>query len=177
MIDQYALRQVMAQVSSLAMLPLYAAFRQAEGWSRLMVRPPSFRCAQTRWLNIISVIEAAREVIDEETPKIGDDVKVSYLFDDSKDVRSLLGDLGNNVGAAVIIVMVVVLAVLGIRNVTCGSGNPRLFLLGFTVLNSIGVTMNIIVLFSLILVAGMLVDGVIVPAEYADRQIAMVRAP
>ena len=73
--------------------------------------------------NIISVIEAAREVIDEETPKIGDDVKVSYLFDDSKDVRSLLSDLGNNVGAAVIIVMVVVLAVLG-------TGNPRLFLHG-----------------------------------------------
>ena len=32
--------------------------------------------------------------------------------------------------------------------------------------------MNIVVLFSLILVAGMLVDGVIVTTEYADRQIA-----
>jgi multidrug efflux pump len=124
--------------------------------------------------NIINVIEAAREVIDEEAPKIGDDVKVSYLFDDSKDVRNLLSDLGNNVGAAVIIVMVVVLAVLGIRNASLvGLAIPGSFLMGITVLNSIGVTMNIIVLFSLILVAGMLVDGVIVTTEYADRRIAM----
>ena len=61
--------------------------------------------------NIIKVVESARTVIDTEARKIGEGVKVSYLFDDSKDVRNLLSDLGN-VAAAVIIVMVVVLAVL-----------------------------------------------------------------
>ena len=151
------------------------AFRQAEGWSRVNGEAAIVLDVRKRvGSNIISVIEAAREVIDEETPKIGDDVKVSYLFDDSKDVRSLLSDLGNNVGAAVIIVMVVVLAVLGIRNASLvGLAIPGSFFMGITVLNSIGVTMNIIVLFSLILVAGMLVDGVIVTTEYADRRIAM----
>ena len=150
------------------------AFRQAEGWSRVNGETAIVLDVRKRvGSNIISVIEAAREVIDEETPKIGDDVKVSYLFDDSKDVRSLLSDLGNNVGAAVIIVMVVVLAVLGIRNASLvGLAIPGSFFMGITVLNSIGVTMNIIVLFSLILVAGMLVDGVIVTTEYADRRIA-----
>ncbi len=151
------------------------AFQQAEGWSRVNGEAAIVLDVRKRvGSNIISVIEAAREVIDEETPKIGDDVKVSYLFDDSKDVRSLLSDLGNNVGAAVIIVMVVVLAVLGTRNASLvGLAIPGSFLMGITVLNSIGVTMNIIVLFSLILVAGMLVDGVIVTTEYADRRIAM----
>ena len=151
------------------------AFRQAEGWSRVNGEAAIVLDVRKRvGSNIISVIEAAREVLDEETLKIGDDVKVSYLFDDSKDVRSLLSDLGNNVGAAVIIVMVVVLAVLGIRNASLvGLAIPGSFFMGITVLNSIGVTMNIIVLFSLILVAGMLVDGVIVTTEYADRRIAM----
>jgi multidrug efflux pump len=151
------------------------AFRQAEGWSRVNGEAAIVLDVRKRvGSNIINVIEAAREVIDEEAPKIGDDVKVSYLFDDSKDVRNLLSDLGNNVGAAVIIVMVVVLAVLGIRNASLvGLAIPGSFLMGITVLNSIGVTMNIIVLFSLILVAGMLVDGVIVTTEYADRRIAM----
>ncbi len=151
------------------------AFRQAEGWSRVNGEAAIVLDVRKRvGSNIISVIEAAREVIDEETPKIGEDVKVSYLFDDSKEVRNLLSDLGNNVGAAVIIVMVVVLAVLGIRNASLvGLAIPGSFLMGVTVLNSIGVTMNIIVLFSLILVAGMLVDGVIVTTEYADRRIAM----
>jgi len=151
------------------------AFRQAEGWSRVNGQSAVVLDVRKRvGANIISVIESARAVIDEEAPKIGDDVKVSYLFDDSKDVRNLLSDLGNNVGAAVIIVMVVVLAVLGVRNAALvGLAIPGSFFMGITVLNMIGVTMNIIVLFSLILVAGMLVDGVIVTTEYADRRIAM----
>ena len=151
------------------------AFRQAEGWSRVNGEAAIVLDIRKRvGSNIISVIDAARKVIDEEAPKIGEDVKVSYLFDDSKDVRNLLSDLGNNVGAAVIIVMVVVLAVLGIRNASLvGLAIPGSFFMGIIVLNSIGVTMNIIVLFSLILVAGMLVDGVIVTTEYADRRVAM----
>ena len=117
----------------------------------------------------------ARTVIDEEAPKIGEGVKVTYLFDDSKDVRNLLSDLGNNVAAAVLIVMVVVLAVLGIRNATLvGLAIPgSLSSSASAFFNLMGVTMNIVVLFSLILVAGMLVDGVIVTTEYADRRIAM----
>ena len=122
---------------------------------------------------MIEVVEAARTVIDSDAPKISPDVKVTYLFDDSQEVRRLLSDLGNNVGAAVIIVMIVVLAMLGLRNASLvGLAIPGSFLVGITALNAVGVTMNIVVLFSLILVAGMLVDGVIVTTEYADRQIA-----
>ncbi|MDC1407400.1 efflux RND transporter permease subunit, partial [Candidatus Puniceispirillum sp.] len=128
--------------------------------------------------NVIEVVEAARIIIDAAAPQISPEVKVSYLFDDSKQVRNLLRDLGNNVGAAVIIVMVVVLATLGLRNATLvGLAIPGSFFVGITALNALGITMNIVVLFSLILVAGMLVDGVIVTTEYADRQIAMGEKP
>ena len=151
------------------------SFRQAEGWSRVNGEPAVVLDVSKRvGSNIIEVVEAARTVIDEEAPKIGEGVKVTYLFDDSKDVRNLLSDLGNNVAAAVLIVMVVVLGVLGIRNATLvGLAIPGSFFIGISVLNLMGVTMNIVVLFSLILVAGMLVDGVIVTTEYADRRIAM----
>ena len=151
------------------------AFEQAEGWSRVNGEAAIVLDVRKRvGANVINVVEAARTVIDAAAPMIGKDVKVSYLFDDSKDVRNLLSDLGNNVGAAVIIVMVVVLATLGVRNATLvGLAIPGSFLIGITVLNSLGITMNIVVLFSLILVAGMLVDGVIVTTEFADRRIAM----
>merc|ERR1712023_436148 len=90
------------------------SFRQAEGWSRVNGEPAVVLDVSKRvGSNIIEVVEAARTVIDEEAPKIGEGVKVTYLFDDSKDVRNLLSDLGNNVAAAVLIVMVVVLGVLG----------------------------------------------------------------
>ena len=149
-------------------------FRQAEGWSRVNGEPAIVLDVRKRvGSNVIEVVEAARTVIDSDAPKISPDVKVTYLFDDSQEVRRLLSDLGNNVGAAVIIVMIVVLAMLGLRNASLvGLAIPGSFLVGITALNAVGVTMNIVVLFSLILVAGMLVDGVIVTTEYADRQIA-----
>ena len=125
-------------------------------------------------VNIIDVVSAAREVIDAAAPRISPDAKVTYLFDESTQVRNLLNDLGNNVGAAVIIVMIVILATLGLRNATLvGLAIPGSFFVGIIFLNALGITMNIVVLFSLILVAGMLVDGVIVTTEHADRRIAM----
>ena len=70
--------------------------------------------------------------------------------------------------------MIGILATLGLRNATLvGLAIPGSFFVGIIFLNAMGITMNIVVLFSLILVAGMLVDGVIVTTEYADRRIAM----
>jgi len=150
-------------------------FQQAEGWSRVNGERAIVLDIKKRvGSNIIDVVTAARAVIDAAAPQIGAGVKVTYLFDESKQVRNLLSDLGNNVGAAVIIVMIVILATLGLRNATLvGLAIPGSFFVGIIFLNAVGITMNIVVLFSLILVAGMLVDGVIVTTEYADRQIAM----
>ncbi|MDG2404070.1 MAG: efflux RND transporter permease subunit, partial [Paracoccaceae bacterium] len=123
--------------------------------------------------NLIEVAEVTREIIDEEVALMSGDVKVNYLLDKSKNVRSTLSDLGNNVTAAVLIVMIVVVASLGLRNAALVAlAIPGSFLIGIAFLYNMGITLNIVVLFSLILVAGMLVDGVIVTIEYADRRIA-----
>ena len=123
--------------------------------------------------NLIEVAEATREIIDAEVAIMSGDVQVNYLLDKSKNVRSTLGDLGNNVTAAVLIVMIVVVASLGLRNAALVAlAIPGSFLIGIALLYNMGITLNIVVLFSLILVAGMLVDGVIVTIEYADRRIA-----
>ena len=150
------------------------AFDDANGWSRVNGQSSIVLDVKKRvGANVLEVVEAARKIIDEEAPLIPGDVKVSYLYDDSKTVNTLLSDLGNNVSAAVVIVMVVIVASLGLRNATLvGLAIPGSFLIGITILSYIGVTMNLVVLFSLILVAGMLVDGVIVTIEYADRRLA-----
>jgi multidrug efflux pump len=123
--------------------------------------------------NLIEVAENTRRIIDEEVALMSEDVKVNYLLDKSKNVRSTLSDLGNNVTAAVLIVMIVVVASLGLRNAALVAlAIPGSFLIGISLLHNMGITLNIVVLFSLILVAGMLVDGVIVTIEYADRRIA-----
>ena len=150
------------------------SFKDANSWSRVNGQSSVVLDVKKRvGANILEVVGAARAIINEGAKTIPGDVNVSYLYDDSKTVRTLLGDLTNNVTAAVIIVMVVVVASLGLRNATLvGLAIPGSFLMGITILANLGVTMNIIVLFSLILVAGMLVDGVIVTTEYADRRIS-----
>ncbi len=150
------------------------AFKEPDSWSRVNGEKSIVLDVKKRvGANIIEVIEASRMVIDTGVSMMPDGVKATYLYDDSETVKNLLGDLGNNVLAAILIVMVVIVATLGLRNgILVGLAIPGSFLLGIAVIFNLGVTMNIIVLFSLILVAGMLVDGVIVTVEYADRKVS-----
>ena len=75
--------------------------------------------------------------------------------------------------SAIIMVMVVVVAALGLRSgILVGIAIPGSFLAGILVLYAMGLTLNIVVLFSLILVVGMLVDGAIVVTELADRKLS-----
>ena len=83
----------------------------------------------------------------------------------------MLTDLQNNVISAVLLVMIVVVSTLGLRTaVLVGIAIPGSFLTGILVLSALGFTINIVVLFALILAVGMLVDGAIVVTEYADRK-------
>ena len=85
----------------------------------------------------------------------------------------MLKDLQNNVISAVLLVMIVVVAALGWRSAgLVGVAIPGSFLTGILVLAALGLTINIVVLFSLILAVGMLVDGAIVVTELADRKMA-----
>ena len=122
--------------------------------------------------NIIETVAAVRAVIDEAQKEWPDTITIDYMQDESEQVKDMLGDLESNVIAAVILVMIVIVWALGVRSsIIVGLAIPGSFLTGVAALWVMGYTMNIIVLFSLILVVGMLVDGAIVTAELADRQL------
>ena len=95
---------------------------------------------------------------------------VSYTGDQSVDVNMMLGDLQNNVSSAVILVAIIIVAILGLRTaLLVGVSIPGSFLTGILIISLFGYTLNMVVLFSLIMAVGMLVDGAIVVTEYADR--------
>ncbi|MBA1147517.1 efflux RND transporter permease subunit [Ectothiorhodospiraceae bacterium WFHF3C12] len=122
--------------------------------------------------NIIETIEGVREVVDAERALWPEALEVSYMQDKSEDIRSMLRDLQNNVLTAVVLVMVVIIAALGWRPaLLVGMAIPGSFLAGILVIHMLGYTMNIVVLFSLILVVGMLVDAAIVVVELAERKL------
>ena len=123
--------------------------------------------------NVINTIEDVRRVTQEKAGEWPDAVKVSFIQDQSVKIRNMLTDLQNNILTAIILVMIVVIGALGIRSSgLVGLAIPGSFLTGILVISTLGLTMNIVVLFSLILAVGMLVDGAIVVTEFADRRMA-----
>ncbi|MGB1034000.1 MAG: efflux RND transporter permease subunit, partial [Primorskyibacter sp.] len=122
--------------------------------------------------NIIETVAEVKALVEDLRADWPDSIEITYLQDQSKQVKDLLSDLEANVIAAVILVMVVIVLALGVRSaVLVGLSIPGAFLAGVIALWSMGFTMNIVVLFSLILVVGMLVDGAIVTTELADRKL------
>lgn len=120
--------------------------------------------------NIIETINQVRALVDEERKSWPDQVKVTFSQDSSKEIRSMLGELENSLITAVLLVLVVVVASLGLRGgLIVGIAVPGSFLIGILMLAGFGITINIVVLFSLIMATGMLVDGAIILVEFADR--------
>jgi multidrug efflux pump len=123
--------------------------------------------------NIISTIEQARAVVKQASELFPEGMEVHYIMDQSTEVENMLSDLLNNVLTAVVLVLILIIATMGMRSaLLVGITIPGAFLAGILMIWMIGYTMNIIVLFSLILVAGMLVDSAIVVSEVADRNLA-----
>ncbi len=122
--------------------------------------------------NIIETIDEVRETIEARRSLLPPTLEIGFHQDKSKQTKTMLGDLQNNVISGVVLVMIVIMAALGIRSsLLVGFAIPGSFLTGILVINAMGFTMNVVVLFSLILVVGMLVDGAIIVTELADRNI------
>ena len=149
-------------------------FRDATSFARVDgVSTVTLEIRKRLGFNIIETIDDARALVEAERKTWPANLNVTIFQDKADDVRTLLRDLQNNVIAAIILVMVVVVAALGLRSAgLVGIAIPGSFLLAILYLSIFGLTLNFVVLYSLILAVGMLVDGAIVVTEYADRKMA-----
>jgi multidrug efflux pump len=120
--------------------------------------------------NIIETINQVRALVAAESQAWPPQVKVTFSQDSSKEIRSMLGELENSLITAVLLVLIVIVASLGLRGgLIVGIAVPGSFLIGIMMLAGFGISINIVVLFSLIMATGMLVDGAIILVEFADR--------
>ncbi len=128
--------------------------------------------------NIVENNEAVRQVVDAYVKNWPKTIKVTYLLDQSSFIKEVLGSLESAILTAIFLVMVLVVAALGLRSaLLVGAAIPISFMVGFLILGLIGMTVNMMVMFGLVLTVGMLVDGAIVVVEYADRKMAEGMAP
>ncbi|MCB0633814.1 MAG: efflux RND transporter permease subunit, partial [Lewinella sp.] len=120
--------------------------------------------------NLLDAADKINALVEESKAELPADLKISLFNDQSVNTRNQVDNLENSIISGVILVVLVLLFFLGIRNALfVGIAIPLSMLMGILWLYLTGVTMNIVVLFSLILALGLLVDNAIVVVENIYR--------
>ena len=121
--------------------------------------------------NLLDAADKIKEII--ETTKVNrfpENLEISITNDQSKQTRIQVSDLENSIIFGIILVVLVLMFFMGFRNALfVGSAIPLSMFISFLVLDAFGITLNLMVLFSLILALGMLVDNGIVVVENIYR--------
>lgn len=121
--------------------------------------------------NLIEAADNVKAILkDAENRVFPPDLKVSVFNDQSYYTKLLISNLENSIISGVILVILVLLFFMGLRNASfVGIAIPLSMLTGILWLFITDVTLNMVVLFSLILALGMLVDNGIVIVENVYR--------
>jgi len=121
--------------------------------------------------NVIDTIKRVKALIDASKAQIPPGVTIDYSFDQSYWIDKQLRHLTNAILLAIALVMVVVVAALGLRSgLIVGFSIPASFLIGFLCLWFGGYTLNVMIMFGMVITVGLLVDNGIIVVEFADRK-------
>jgi len=120
--------------------------------------------------NLLAIRDQVKLIIQRLEQEYENEVKFSILSDQGERVQRIVKDLENNILSGFVLVFLVLLLVMGISNaLLVAVAIPLSFLASMIILNVMGFTLNIVVLFSLILSLGLLVDNAIVIVENIFR--------
>src|SRR5499433_2584166 len=163
-----------AAVTLLDIAQIRPTFKDATSITRVNGRPAmTIEVSKRTGANLIQTVDAVKYVVDQLQKQLPEAVHVTFTQDKSKLIRQMLGDLQNSVATGVLLVAVIILFALGFRaSLFIGIAIPASFLAGVLGLQLAGLTVNIVVLFSLILAVGMLVDDAIIVSEFAERRMS-----
>ncbi|WDM84946.1 efflux RND transporter permease subunit [Ehrlichia sp. JZT12] len=121
--------------------------------------------------NIIETIFQVKKLISDLRNVLPKNLSVVYLQDQSEEISDILNELQNSILISILLVVVIMMIFMGTKTALLVAVSiPGSFLLGIIVIYLMGYTLNIVILFSLIMAVGMLVDDAIVVTEYADRK-------
>ena len=149
-------------------------FKDATSITRVNGRPAmTIEVSKRTGANLIETVDGVKFAVERMKQTWPEALQVSYTQDKSKVIRQMLADLQNSVITGVLLVAIIILFALGFRaSLFIGIAIPASFLAGVLGLQLAGLTVNIVVLFSLILAVGMLVDDAIIVSEFAERRMS-----
>ena len=124
----------------------------------------------TNIIEVSDLIHATTEKMVADWPA---GVGHSYLLDQSVSTKNLYRTLEAAVLTAVVLVLVICIGTLGLRPaIMIGLSIPISFMMAFLVLNFLGLSINMMTMFGMVIAVGVLVDDPIVVVEYAQRKLA-----
>ena len=150
------------------------AFKDPDTYARFNGKPTiSIEVTKRIGANVVSTTRNIRTATEEATADWPENIKVDFSFDISSFIFEMIGTLEISITNAILLVMILVISALGFRSaLMVGLAIPTSFLLGFLIIDLMGMTVNQMIMFGLVLSVGILVDGAIVVVEYADRKMA-----
>jgi CzcA family heavy metal efflux pump len=124
--------------------------------------------------SIIDISDSVGELVAEYGAALPGDTQLEIIMDQSEEIRDMIAELENSILSGLILVLAVIFVFLGFMNALfVALAIPVSMLLTFIGLHMMGTTLNIVVLFSLMLALGMLVDNGIVIVENIYRHLQM----
>ncbi len=153
-----------------------AGYKDVDTYARFDGKPSvSIEVSKRQGENIIEMIQAVRVLVDDikAMPDWPSTVQLEYSQDRSRDTREMISSLFSSIINAVILVFIVCIAALGWRSALfVGWAIPASFLMALFMFYVQGASLNMMIMFGLILSVGVLVDSAIVIVEYANRKLS-----
>lgn len=149
-------------------------FKDPQGFARLNGKPAvAIEVVHRGKSNVLDTVDEVKEIVRQSSLNWPPGITLTYTRDKSYYIKKNISTLINNVATAVVLVFIVLIGILGIQNaLLVGISIPGSFCAAFFILSVTGMTINMVVLFAMIMAVGMLVDGAIVVTELADRKMA-----
>ena len=147
-------------------------YEERESYARMNENPVvTLNVVKRRGENLIEASDKIKEIVAEaQASRFPAGVEVVITNDQSKNTKLQLDNLENSIIMGVILVILVLMFFLNLRNALfVGIAIPMSMFMSFMILNFLGITINLMVLFALILALGMLVDNGIVVVENIYR--------
>jgi multidrug efflux pump len=154
-------------------------FKDAETFSRINGQQSiALEVVQRGNSNVLQTALTVKDVIAEAQRSSPPGSSIVISTDRSNEIVDQSNELQSHILSAVLLVVILIVATLGLRNAALVAVSiPGSFLAGILVLAMLGMTMNMVTMFALIISVGIVVDGAIIVVEFADRKMAEGLSP
>jgi multidrug efflux pump len=120
--------------------------------------------------NLLRITDEVKRIVAERRAQLPQGISIDISNDQSKFVTRMVKELENSVITGMFLVVMSLFMFFGFKNsLLISTAIPLSMFVGFVVLSALGITLNMVVLFSMVLVLGILVDDAIVVIENTYR--------